>query len=387
MRQHIGIMVISCALLAACSSRQTATITPTERAINSPSTITYSPTRVNPTLTTLPSLTTAPSPTVIPSPSPINTPSPKPKPSLTRRPRNTPSPTMLVEETATNSAERTQSWATRHVAETMEGTWIARAATEVAILPGCQDPYSHDYSPDGDWVVVLCMDKDNPTGVYNRKNPTLAWLLDSKTIFNDELHRWAMYRIYTEQWTGDGRYLYLSIHPCCYDGPCLRYFSGIALIRLDLFTGSVTKTIPPVDYEDLYHFSFSADGTHLAYLATWYKHPVLNLENLVTGEVRHIPLGELYNEAGDIVWSPDFTQIVFSARTGEDCEHLTNYLVMMDLDTYEQTVLLESNTDDYYPIKWTADNQIWVYLGYDALYNLSTGELTPYLTPTPTMYP
>jgi Tol biopolymer transport system component len=234
------------------------------------------------------------------------------------------------------------------------------------------------------------MDVNHTTGVYNLNNPSLAWGLQFNNIFPDETPEWAMYTIYPVQWTSDERYLYLKVYPCCIDGPCLDYYSGIALIRLDLQTGTVSKILPLGDNEEFYQFTLSPDSTHLAYLLTWLKYPNLNMVNLVTGEEQHIALGEKYDEVFDVIWSPDFTQVVFAARTGEVCENMTHYLVMVDLDNFDQKVLLESTTEEYSPVEWTEDNHIIVSLGYEqgyGLFDFTTSEITPYLTPTPTGNP
>ena len=378
----ILIIGILCILLAACGSRQAATHTsPATKAL---STGAPSPTRVKTTFTPFPSPTFTPSPAAIPSPSPtVATP---PRPSRTPRPSITPSPTLSIQELATLSARGTQGWATRHAEETMAGTWESRWATEIAILPGCQSPISHDYSPSGNWVVVRCMEINNPTGVYNLKNHSQAWLLTSRTIFGDDLHEWATYIIYPMKWTADERFLFLKIYPCCVDGPCLDSISGIALIRLDLLTGKVARTLPPDAKEGFYNFTLSPDDTYLAYTRTWLERPILNLVNLVTGEEHKIPIDERFAEVVDFIWSPDGRQLAFSARASIYCENTTYYMVIMDLDDYEQTLLLESDKAEYSPVEWTADDHIIIYLGYEkgyGIFDLETGEIIPYLTPTP----
>jgi hypothetical protein len=276
--------------------------------------------------------------------------------------------------------------ATQNAEETLASTWQARATAEEAIFPECGST-KHIYSPDGNWVVVMCMDIDSSTGIYNRNNPSQAWRLNYKTIFGVDVPRGAPHFIYPWHWTADGQYVYLSIYPCCLDGGCPEYLSGEALVRLDLLTGKVTQTLQPGEGGlKMYYFKISPDDTTLAYLRTWLPHPILNLENLISGEVQHIPLGDQYDEAGYIIWSPDKSHILLSARTGEPCDNFTYYLVMLDLDDFEQTVLLESTSAEYAPIRWTEANQIIVYVNYDKGYitlDLTTGETSPYLTPTP----
>jgi hypothetical protein len=290
---------------------------------------------------------------------------------------------MSFDEIATQNAEGTEELATQNAKGTMAATWEARYATEEAIFPGCGST-NHIFSPDGNWVVAMCMDLDSTTGVYNLNDPSQAWRLQYSKIFGIDVY--VAHHIYPWRWTADGRYLYLNVYPCCVEKPCSVYISGEALIRLDLLTGKVAQTVPLDNDGRLYEYSLSSDNTYVAYLRPWLKHPILNLENLVTGKELHIPLGDQYSQAGDVIWSPDYMHIVFSAFNGDGCENTTYYLVMMDLDDSEQTVLLENASEEYFPTEWTDDNHIILYLinddGYESL-NLAIGEIAPYLTPTP----
>lgn len=227
------------------------------------------------------------------------------------------------------------------------------------------------------------MDSDHSTGIYNRNNLSQAWRLKFNEIFDitDPQVNQIQY-IYPWHWTVDGRYLYLNVYTN-WDSLCSLFITGEALIRLDLITGMVVKTLPL--RSSMYEYSLSSDNSHLAYLEPGLPNPILILENLVTGEEQHIPLGNQYTQAGDVIWSPDYKRIVFSAFNGDGCENTTYYL-MMDLDDPDQRVLLENMTRKYFPIEWTEDNHIILYLGYDEGYgslDLGTLEITPYLTPTP----
>jgi hypothetical protein len=171
------------------------------------------------------------------------------------------------------------------------------------------------------------------------------------------------------------------------------YYGVEALIRLDLATGRVTQTLRPGEGFKLYTYSFSDDDHYLAYFRTWLEHPILNIQNLITGEEQHFPLGEQFSEAGSVIWSPDKSRVAFSARTIEDCEHITYYVVMMKLADASQTILFEgptANYNPYIPIEWTSDNEIILDMGYSVGYgslNIATSEITPFLTPTPSPVP
>ena len=295
------------------------------------------------------------------------------------------SPTSSTIPTITNKPTRIPP-STETPPPTMD-VWEVRNATEIAIFPGCGTPIEHDYSPDGQWVALEC---DYMTGVYNLNDLSKAWSLKYNEIFGiaDKQENYSI-MISPTHWSVDGRYLYLTIRPFM-DGGCPKYGGGISLIRLDLLTGKIIQTLRLTENGfGLYEFSFSKDDAYLAYFQTWIDHPILNIRNSINGDERHIPLGEQYNEAGNVIWSPDKSRIIFSARSGENCENLVYYLVMMNLDNLKQTILLEGPTFDYYPIDWTEENNILLdlgALGYGSL-NLATKEITPYLTPTPTPNP
>lgn len=236
-------------------------------------------------------------------------------------------------------------------------------------------------------MALRCMDKDNSIGIYNLKDPNQAWLLEFKTIFGDDLHGWAMQFLHPWHWTMDGKYLYLNVTPCCWDTPCTIYTSGEALIRLDLMTGKVIQTLQMDEQGRFYDFSISEDDTHLAYLRTWLDHPILNWVNLVNGDEQHIPLGDQYNQAGDLLWSPDNKKVIFTAFQGDGCENTTYFLILLDLANNDQTVFLENTVATYYPSQWIDTNHILVSGGIENIYfvvDISTRKTTPYLTPTPT---
>jgi WD40 repeat protein len=287
-------------------------------------------------------------------------------------------PTIAVPNQATQEAEAV-----------METAWRARNATEMALLPGCDTAIDRSYSPDGNWVAIQCV---NPiTEIYNLNNPSLVWSLKYNEIFGleDEYTNQFFY-IIPWHWSVDGRYLYLSIHPCCMDGGCPEYYVVAALVRLDLITGEVTQTLRPGEDNMLYGFSFSEGDTYLAYWRTWIEYPVLNIQNLVTGEEQHISLGEQYSEVGDVVWSPDKSQIVFSARNMDYCENMMFYLVMMDLSDLSQRVLWEGPDVGYHPVEWTEDNHIILTALHSSGYvsmDLTTLEIIPYPIPTSTTSP
>jgi hypothetical protein len=271
----------------------------------------------------------------------------------------------------------------------MAAFWEAIRATERVAFPGCDTPVDHQISPDGKWMAVEC--HSSFAGAFNLSDPSKAWPVSVRDFYQIGTDRAFIsgYHVRPWHWSNDGNYLYLSISQCCYDGGCVKYADGQSLVRLDLVTGKIVEILQ-TKWEGFYDFSFSDNDRYLAYLRTWLEHPILNIQDLVTGEDVHIPLGEQFDEAGDVVWSPDKSRIVFSARAGEDCENMVNYLVMMNMEDQSQTVLRESTTDFYTPVEWMEENKILLSLGYGVGYgvlDLTTDEIAPYLTPTPSEVP
>ncbi len=361
-----GFFLVSFCLLAGCENDSSATVMPPTSTV---ARIVISETPL--ILSTIPSRTNIP--TARPSIRPSMTFRPTISPTITK----TPSATLSLNENATHEAK-----------DIVMATFEARYATEAAIFSEC-GPSDHYYSPDGKWVALKCL--NSMTVVYSLSDYSKAWLLKYNEIFGFEDVRLNQFEsIIPWHWSVDGHYLYLSVFPRYLDGGCADFHSGEALIRLDLETGKVTQTLQPgSEGLKLYGFTFSKNDTYLAYFRTWLEHPILNIQNLVTGEEQHIPIGDQYDEAGDVIWSPDETRIVFSARTLTDaCENIVYYLVMMDLDDYRQTVLLEG-PDYHSAVEWVFDDYITVDLGEEnyGLLHVITHGIAPYQTPTPTVKP
>ena len=158
---------------------------------------------------------------------------------------------------------------------------------------------------------------------------------------------------------------------------------------MDLFTGETTWTLQPGDGLQFYSVSFSPDSRYMVYFRTWLEHPILNLVDMLTGEEKHIPLGERYNDAGAVVWSPERDRIILGARSGINCEDLHYWLLQIDLDDLDLRVLMENSNFPYIPVDWIADDLIVLQVDYReySLLNLATGEISPYTTPTATSGP
>jgi len=332
---------------------------------------------------TVPTSTFTPTPNLPPDP-PTPT---RGRPTKTPTPSRTPAPTPT--RTATPTATATYSLAdlaTIAVNKTDEAEWEIRQATEEVRFPGCtSDNRARSYSPDQKWVARVCMDV---TGVYSLLDPTRYYLMKRGDYEIDGEKLFGYY--FPVHWSGDGRYLYLSFYPQYGDGGCVDYTEGIILQRLDLVTGEKTTTLPGTNWQ-FYNFAFSQDDRYLAYFETWLDFPVLNIVNQMNSELQRIPIGAQYSEAGDMLWAPDNSYVIFSTRTGQECEEMVYYLILLKLDDRSQTTILSGADAFYRPLYFSPDNQVVVQHGYGyADYfsiNLGTFLLTPYATPSPMPWP
>ena len=98
----------------------------------------------------------------------------------------------------------------------------------MAILPGCGLPSKRIYSPQGNWVAIVCLEPR--TGVYSLEDHTKSYLLDYREILGTG-NEGAFGSLKIVYWSLDERYLYLTPYPCCMDGPCVDYEDGLELIR------------------------------------------------------------------------------------------------------------------------------------------------------------
>jgi hypothetical protein len=225
-------------------------------------------------------------------------------------------------------------------------------------VAGCDAIAERHYSPNGNWVVVECL--NGKTGVY-LKDTSIVWVLPYEMVFEKDDEWNESGSLFPSHWSNDGRYLFLSAYPKYVDWSCGTYARGIALFRLDLVTGEASKMLTVVDTTDNYYFygfSFSDDDSYFVYYQTWLEHPVFNIQNIATGEEQTISLGMQYDGAGDVVWSPDKNKIVFSARVGTECENFVYSVVMMDMSDFSQTTLMADLSEYYEPVEWPDANYI-----------------------------
>jgi hypothetical protein len=273
-----------------------------------------------------------------------------------------------------------------------ENSSLATVEAEMTILAGCGAPLKRYYSPDQNWVAVECVN-DGGLGVYNPRDPSKAWFLSYYQAFGLK-HANGNFpgRLIPKHWSVDGKYLYFFPHEDK-DAGCIWYPEGQALLRLDLSTGKFLEILVPDEDSIDYNFSFSNNDTYLGYFETGQEYPTLYLRNLLTGAIQKIFIGEQFTEAGFLVWSPDNRQVLFSARSGADCNNMTYYLVLVNTRNYAQKIILEGKTARFLPFQWLEENQAIVTFiksdySRDYFYlDLTTGATRPYPLSTPSKEP
>ncbi len=169
-------------------------------------------------------------------------------------------------------------------------------------------------------------------------------------------------------WSQDGNHLYFTNQPRP-DG-CAQFVNGSDLYRVELTTGQVTQLMPEAGL----WLALSPDETQLAYMA--YGGRGLVVRGLASGVEREakLPQGA---QAGNIVWSPDQTALLFTLDEG-GCSQMYS-VARIDLQTLKQTILVEADERKFVTIGWFESeratlvdndgNNWWV--------DVATGQLTP----------
>jgi len=228
-------------------------------------------------------------------------------------------------------------------------------------------------------------------GVYNLFDFSRAWFFSYYNVYGSEHDNGNTFgEVRPRHWSEDGKYLYFA--PFFFgDGGCAIYYEALGLLRLDLYSGEFVEILSPDETWYTYNLTFSNDDNDWGYIETWNQPPILKLTNLATQTQEEIPLGENYSGAGNLIWSQDNTQIIYSARSGEDCVEMTYYLVLMDVKNQTSKIILEGQwADPYKPVQWVDEDRVIVVEWFsEASFTLDliTGELLPYQPPEPDANP
>ena len=145
------------------------------------------------------------------------------------------------------------------------------------------------------------------------------------------------------QWSDDGRYLYYTneVSP---DG-CAVFATGTDLYRLAVEDGQVTELIPP---GETLNFALKGDETAVAYTHFAGGQYSLIVQDISSGSEQSVNITEKGQDGGpgNIVWSPDGTQIYLVVAYNA-CSAPTNSILHIDAETMTATTLIENDARQF----------------------------------------
>lgn len=232
-------------------------------------------------------------------------------------------------------------------------------------------------SPDGQWTAESSLAYISEEGLVrgydtrlqvSRADGSVTW-----TLVDYEQDAGLGYAIpVIHRWSADGEHVYFtnSVVP---DG-CGLFVNGSDLHRADLSTGEATELMPALARA----LSLSPDETTVAYFP-WGPMPDLVLRDLAEGTERKLAWEIPFNDAGNIVWSPDGSALAL-ILSADSCRPNWNYTtVKVDVPTLEPTVLLENDDRLLSIVSWPEPNRLLLRDWDDRSWSLDTdtGEVTP----------
>lgn len=246
-----------------------------------------------------------------------------------------------------------------------------------------RDPYTQIvYSPDNQWVAKLYSEYVHPsqktTIEIMNTSETVNWAIPYQGKMPTGAPRPSL-RIHS--WSQDNLTLYFY-YAFSYDG-AHTLWSGYRLQKFDVVSGSIRQVLPGTG---LMAFSFSSSGKWIAYTRN-IDHPRrLIIRHLTRGTEKSIIIeqtSEDYLQAGWIEWSPSGEGILFYTYENRNFQ-----AIYFDIESMEQTILLNPLWGDYWFHSWTPDNNLRFISSGQAQtiieINVSTGERTTIGTVTPT---
>lgn len=259
--------------------------------------------------------------------------------------------------------------------------------TQVAQFPNVCDFSSFDsISPDGDWIALYC-DKDQTMIVQNKQGA--KWVLNFTDFLSPDSPEGMWGVLYPEFWSAEGQYLYFTIG-LGYSGGGDDCFPVSArgdygLFRLNIKTGVWVTMIPSTDAFPGYGIEFSPTGRR--YAATING---MMITDLNTGEVINIDVSGVIQ---GFSWSPDGTHLAYSvASCGEDFSVESSSAYVWDALTDQTQTLVSTNEMVLRNVSWSNNWTIRVegekYISTNTLYtiyvyDISQGNLVFTGTATP----
>jgi hypothetical protein len=221
------------------------------------------------------------------------------------------------------------------------------------LLLGCSNT---EFSPDKDWVAGYC--NNDETWVVGVNQPA-KWTISYGDYYGSKFDS-GVGDIVPYYWTSDGQHLYLTIQRGV-SGPI--YFSaGWGLISLDLVNGNFVEILSPIPHQ-WYSFSLSPDGKYIAYIIQPEKPLKVSIINLETNEIKTFDLQKKYDQAGDILWSPDMSKIVLGQAIvdSEGLKPDTFSVAQINLAKNSHENLVADSSLEIIPKQWAEEDTIEFY--------------------------
>jgi hypothetical protein len=217
---------------------------------------------------------------------------------------------------------------------TLFPTEVPLPTEESSVLKECT---YYQQSPSGIWLLYDCgFDPDGKGAVavlYNlltRESQTftycsLANLCSDQNAFSESA-------IQAKAWSPDRNYLYLVLYSGADGGTWFNYVSR--LVRVNLHNGYASILLNTAAV-----IEFSPGMDQLAYIPYPGEEPhVIHIRDLKTLDDFGLMLEPEHEDAGDIVWSPDGSQLIFTAvkygGTG------SSTLMLVDVPKRSRTILI-----------------------------------------------
>ena len=217
-------------------------------------------------------------------------------------------------------------------------------------------------SPDGEWIAEERWDHRSERLTFKIFNTGQS---KSWTILD---HEFRLGAIQPELlgWSSDSRhfyYRYLGSDEAG-EGKCEPFGvkAGLRLYRFDVGSGATALISLP---EGIEH-AISPDETKLAYVKAG-EPPELVIRDVAGGAEQTFPVprppslppqGKLI--AGEIVWSPDGSQLVLSAVTYVECGTMSPAILKFDLATHSFSELVALDSGGIYPTRWPVEERILI---------------------------
>lgn len=240
-------------------------------------------------------------------------------------------------------------------------------------------------SPNGEWDATISLTTQERDKIIefrvSSKSKNKEWIIE-QTEWNElETPSSRVPFPYIFQWSQDNNFLYYSYQPNFNDG-CFGIFrpGGLKLKRLDLNN----KEIITILNSTATWMALSPDEKKLAYIEDW--GPDITILEIDKKAKTVFTLPEIQNDLGmetdtsHIIWSPNGKALIYAHLLGVcDYKIWYSYIIHVNLETQQKTILVKHNDQGYIPLEWNNTDGILLKDNDDINWwlNPNTKEITP----------